>query len=240
MQTLLEKLRDEPFGLALSSGFFGFYAHAGLLSVLEDHGLTPRLVTGSSAGALAGGLWAAGVSAQTMSRVLGELERRDFWDPGVGLGLLRGRLFRERLEALLPVSAIEDARVPLALSVFDILGRRTTVRKSGSLAAAIHASCALPGLFQPVWIDRRPYSDGGILDRPGWLGLDEATFALAHHLPSRGKRRLARRAMTTVVTVRGLPLVTPFSLRRGNEAFATARKAATTALSTVVADVLTV
>ncbi|MEZ0312924.1 MAG: patatin-like phospholipase family protein [Myxococcota bacterium] len=240
MPLLLEKLREEPFSLALSSGFFGFYAHAGLLSALEDHGLTPSLVTGSSAGALAGGLWAAGVSAQTMSRVLCELERRDFWDPGVGLGLLRGRLFRERLEKLLPVSAIEDAGVPLAISVFDILGRRTVVRKRGSVAAAIHASCALPGLFHPVWLERRPYSDGGILDRPGWLGLDSETFTLAHHLPSRGNRPLTRRPRTTVVTVRELPLVTPFSLRRGNEAFATARRAAQKALATAIADVLTV
>jgi NTE family protein len=240
MPLLRDKLRAEPWSLALSSGFFGFYAHAGLLSVLEDHGLVPRLVAGSSAGALAGGLWAAGVSAQTMSRTLSELERRDFWDPGVGFGLLRGRLFRERLESLLPLSAIEDTRISLAVSLFDIFGRRTVVRQSGSIAAAIHGSCALPGLFQPVWIDRRPYSDGGILDRPGWLGLDTETFTLAHHLPSRGKHPLTRRAETTVLAVRNLPLVTPFSLRRGNEAFATARMAAQKALVTAVADVIEV
>ncbi len=240
MQLLLDKLCDEPFNLALSSGFFGFYAHAGLLSALEDHGLTPRLITGSSAGALAGGLWAAGVSAQTMSRVLCELERRDFWDPGVGFGLLRGRLFRERLEKLLPVSAIEDAPTALGISLFDILGRRTVVKKRGDLAAAIHASCALPGLFHPVWIERRLYSDGGILDRPGWLGLDAETFTLAHHLPSRRNVPLVERAKTTVLTVRDLPRVNPFALRRGNEAFSTARMAAQRALATAIADVVTV
>ncbi len=223
MQRLLDKLRDEPFNLALSSGFFGFYAHAGVLSALEDAHLTPKLITGSSAGALAGGLWAAGLSAQALSRELAELRRHDFWDPAIGAGLLRGRLFRERLHRLLPVSAAEDAKVPIAISVFDILRRRTLVRSSGDLAAAIHASCALPGLFQPVWLERRPYSDGGILDRPGWLGLDATTFTLAHNLPSRSKRPLPRRANTSVLSITGLPLVTPFSLGRGREAFTTAR-----------------
>jgi NTE family protein len=196
MPLLLEKLRHEPFSLALSSGFFGFYAHAELLSALEDHGSHRASSPGSP------------------------------------------RALAERLESLLPVSAIEDAHMPLAISIFDIFGRRTVVRKRGGVAAAIHASCALPGLFQPVWIERRPYSDGGILDRPGWLGAGAETFTLAHHLPSRGNRSLTPRPNTTVVTVRNLPLVTPFSLRRGNEAFATARKAAQKALATAIADVV--
>ncbi len=240
MQSLLEKLRGGPFNLALSSGFFGFYAHAGLLSVLEDHDLVPRFVSGSSAGALAGGLWAAGVSAQTMSRVLFALERRDFWDPGLGLGLLRGRLFRERLENLVPVSAMEDAKIPLALSIYDILRRRTSVRDRGSISAAIHASCALPGLFQPVWLERRPYSDGGIRDRPGWQGLDKTTFTLAHDLPSRAKRATQTRPHTSVVSMTGLPRVTPFSLRRGNEAFAVARAGMQRALARRVEDLVVV
>lgn len=238
MQSLGDKLREGPFNLALSSGFFGFYAHAGFLSALEDAGLTPRLITGSSAGALAGGLWAAGVSAGAMRDVLLKLERRDFWDPALGLGLLKGRLFRQRLNELLPVSAIEDAQVPLAISVFDIWSRRTVVRTAGDVATAIHASCALPGLFHPVWIDGRPYSDGGILDRPGWLGLD-ATFTLAHHLPSNSKRSLRQRPGTAVVTPRGLPLVTPFHLRRGDAAFATARRITQTALTLPTANVMT-
>lgn len=238
MQRLLDKLRDEPFNLALSSGFFGFYAHAGLLSAIEDAGLVPKLITGSSAGALAGGLWASGLSAQALSRELTELERRDFWDPGIGIGLLKGRLFRERLERLLPVSAIEDAKIPVAISLFDILRRRTVVRSSGDLASAIHASCALPGLFQPVWLDRRPYSDGGILDRPGWLGLDATTFTFANNLPSNAKRPRPRRANTTVLHIANLPRVTPFALKRGQEAFATARYAMQRALERPVSSSL--
>src|SRR5437762_11950148 len=96
--TLAERLRAEPFELILSSGFFGFFAHAGVVAALEEVGLTPALVGGSSAGALVAGLWGAGVPAAAIRDRLFALKRADFWDPdpllGVGgkrgFGLLRG------------------------------------------------------------------------------------------------------------------------------------------------------
>ena len=58
--TLREQLKQQSFTLSLSAGFFGFYAHAGLVSVLEEEQLTPERLTGCSAGSLIGGLWASG------------------------------------------------------------------------------------------------------------------------------------------------------------------------------------
>src|SRR3954467_4624198 len=101
--TLRDWLRADPFTLAMSSGFFGFYAHAGFLSVLEDEGLLPARVCGSSAGALVAGLWAAGLSTTQIRERFIALRREQFWDVGVGLGVLRGARFRALLEALLPV-----------------------------------------------------------------------------------------------------------------------------------------
>src|SRR5436305_1461254 len=170
MVTLREWLAEAPFTLAMSSGFFGFFAHAGFLSVLEDDGLLPARVCGSSAGALVAGLWAAGVPARRLCEELLLLRRAHFWDARPGLGLLRGALFRARLEALAPVKSFEECRVPLAVSVFDVAARRTTVLREGPLAPAVHASCAAPIMFQPVRIGRRLYLDGGILDRPGLQG----------------------------------------------------------------------
>jgi NTE family protein len=165
MVTLREWLAEEPFTLALSAGFFGFFAHAGVLSALDDAGLLPERVTGASAGALVGGLWAAGLDACEISGQLTALRREDFWDPGVGLGLLRGELFRERLDAVLPVREFAQCRVPAAISTYDVFERRTRVFTSGLLAPAIRASCTFPGLFQPAWYAGRPFLDGGILDR---------------------------------------------------------------------------
>src|SRR5688572_12161512 len=101
----------------MSAGFFGFFAHTGMLAALEAAGLRPKRVTGASAGALVGGLWAAGLDTRSISEELLRLRREDFWDPAPGLGLLKGELFRARLESLLPVPEFEDCRVPAALSV---------------------------------------------------------------------------------------------------------------------------
>jgi NTE family protein len=224
--TLREWLRERPFTLGLSSGFFGFFAHAGLVAVLEEEGLRPARVVGSSAGALVGALWAAGVPAARLRGELLALRREHFWDPWPGAGLLRGRLFRGRLEALLPVRTFEECPIPLALSAFDVLGLRTAVLRSGPLAAAVHASCAAPVLFQPVRIGARLYADGGVLDRHGLAALGADERVLYHHLASRSPwrrrnspaLRVPERPGLRAVALEGLPRLGPFRLARGAEA----------------------
>jgi NTE family protein len=226
VSTLREWLSAGPFTLAMSSGFFGFFAHAGVLSALEDERVLPARICGSSAGALVGGLWASGVPARRICDELRSLRREHFWDVRPGLGLLRGTLFRRRLEALTPVRTFEQCRVPLAVSAFDVLAARTTVLRRGELAAALHASCALPFLFQPVLIEGRLYLDGGVLDRPGLAGAGDGERVLYHHLTSRSPWRRKnspalrppQRPDTHVVALDGLPRVGPFHLERGPEA----------------------
>jgi NTE family protein len=219
-------LSAAPFTLAMSSGFFGFFAHAGVLAVLEDEGLLPARVCGSSAGALVTGLWASGLSARLICDELLLLRREHFWDVRPGLGLLRGDLFRERLEMLMPVATFDACRVPLAVSVFDVGERRTTVVREGALAPAIHASCAAPIMFQPVRIGAHRYLDGGILDRPGLASVRDGERVLFHHLTSRSpwRRRGSpalvppRRPHMEVVATPDLPRLNPFRLERGREA----------------------
>lgn len=239
MPTLREWLREGPFTLGLSSGFFGFFAHAGVLSVLEEEGLLPARVVGSSAGALAGGLWAAGVPARRIREELLALRREHFWDPRPGLGLLRGALFRARLEAILPATTFESCPRPLAVSVFDLAARRTAVLRSGALAPAIHASCAAPVLFQPVRIGGRTYLDGGVLDRHGLAGLDGGERVLHHHLTSRSPwrrrsspaLRIPERPGLRALAFAGIPRLGPFRLGRGAEAMDRAAQATREALS---------
>jgi NTE family protein len=236
--TLREWLRERPFTLALSSGFFGFFAHTGLVTVLEDEGLLPERLAGSSAGALVAGLWASGVSATRLEGELTALRREHFWDPGPGLGLLRGRLFRDRLESLLVARTFAACRAPLAISVYDVLSRATRVVADGDLAPAIQASCAVPLLFHPVWSGGRPLLDGGIADRPGILGVPHGERVLHHHLASRSPWRRrgspsmdvpARHGLLALV-LSDLPRVGPFRLERGPRAFDAARRGAREAL----------
>ncbi|MEZ4220387.1 MAG: patatin-like phospholipase family protein [Polyangiaceae bacterium] len=246
--TLREWLSEGDFSLAMSSGFFGFFAHAGMLVALEDAGVLPARVSGSSAGALVGGLWAAGVDGVHQRDVLMQLQREDFWDPGVGLGLLKGRLFSELLADLLPVRRFEDCRAPAIVSVFDVLSRRTRVIDRGPLAPAIQASCTLPGLFQPLWHQGRPLLDGGVLDRPGIEGLAPGERVLHHHLASRSpwRRRGSdslkppRRAGLHALVVMGLQRLGPFRLHLGKLAFEQARDATRRALNAPLEPVMTV
>ena len=66
MITLRDWLAESPFSLAMSSGFFGFFAHTGMLAALEEAGVLPAEVAGSSAGALVAGLWASGIDAPAL------------------------------------------------------------------------------------------------------------------------------------------------------------------------------
>ena len=237
---LADWLAEKPFGLAMSSGFFSFFAHTGMMSALIEHGLAPSFVAGSSAGALVGGAWAAGLEPDHLADTLLRLERADFWDPAPGLGLLRGKLFDRLLREMLPVDRIEAGRVPIQISVFDIVRRRTAVLRAGDLAVAIRASCAVPGLFHPVWIGRKPYWDGGILDRPGIAGIAEGERLLFHHIASRSPWRAAdlipprRREMTTLV-IEDLPRSGPTRLDAGRRALALAREATRRALARPIA-----
>lgn len=228
MSTLGDWLAEERFALAMSSGFFGFFAHAGLLTALEERGLRPSHVCGSSAGALVAGLWAAGLPTEAIADELHRLERAHFWDPGVGLGVLRGERFQAILERLLPVRTFDETRVPLAVSVYDVRARKVRVLRSGPLARAIRASCAVPLLFHPVWIDGRPYVDGGVADRPGCAGLPEKGRVLYHHLTSKSPWRIAvpepkPNTRLRTIAIASLPRVGPFRLYNGPKAFERAR-----------------
>ncbi len=241
--TLREWLREGPFTLSLSAGFFGFYAHAGALSALEGDGHVPARVAGASAGALVAGLWAGGVDANVMERELILLKREDFWDPGIGFGLLRGRMFRERVRSMLVQQTFEAARAPLSVSAWDVLARRTVVLERGDLSAAICASCAFPGMFQPVWVNGRPMLDGGIADRPGHSGLRHGERVLFLHLPSKSPWRReappipSRHGMVTVAA-RDLPRLGPFRLKRAGDALNRAREAMMAALERPLAPVI--
>ncbi len=232
MPSLRQWLKKGPYTLALSSGFFGFFAHVGVLLALEENGLAPSEVSGASAGALAGGCWAAGCSAESLRRLLFELKRQDFWDPSFGFGLLKGERFRTFVAKVTPVSAIEECRVPLKISVFDLYTRSTHVLERGSLSEGIYASCAVPLLFHPIKINKGLYLDGSIKDRPGLSGISDNTRVLYHHILTRRmagcliklSRPMPRRHMMTVV-VQQLQPVNPFRLEYGKRALLQAHQA---------------
>jgi len=214
-------LTDRPFTLVLSAGFFGFFSHTGLLSALEAVGARPQRIIGVSAGALAGGLWAAGLSAERIATELLALRRQDFWDPGLPLGgLLRGRKFDAELRRVLAPSGIdlvERCPTPFVSIAHDVVRRRTFAVQDGDLATAIRASCTVPLMFRPIVWRGRLLVDGGVSDRIGRSALTPGERVLVHWIPSRSRwRRLPPPTLpgvdAEIIVTPGVPALGPFAL----------------------------
>jgi NTE family protein len=235
---LVERLGETRFELILSSGFFGFFAHSGVVRALEEVGLRPALVGGSSAGALVAGLWGAGLSAETIRDRFFSLKREDFWDPdplfALRGGLLRGGRFQSLLEeALAPlgISRLEECPVPVRVVAFDVRARRVSALQRGHLATAIRASCCVPGMFQPTLFEDRHYLDGGVADRAGIAAATPGARVLYHHLPATSpwrrftpnQNRPPAHPDLHMLCEPSLPRLSPFHLHRGPRAYQLAR-----------------
>ena len=154
----------------LSGGSARGFAHLGVLQVLEREGLRPDLVVGTSAGAMAGALWAAGMSAAEIETLARRVDRATVFDispwrslvAGLGLGLARGERLERLLRAHLPHS-IRDLPTRFAAVATDLNSGGTVVLDDGDLARALRASAAIPGLVQPVRIGSRLLGDGQIV-----------------------------------------------------------------------------
>lgn len=159
--TLKHWLSERPFTLAMSSGFFGFFAHAGVVRALEENGLRPTKYTGCSAGAIIAAAKASGVLQDELEDRLFNLKRNDFWDPGIGLGLLKGEKFEEIVSSIVK-PRFEDLETPCEVVAFRLRNAKAEFIKSGPLPSAVRASCTLPGFFQATKHDGALYIDGGV------------------------------------------------------------------------------
>jgi len=153
-------------GIALGSGSARGWAHIGVLRALLAAGIVPDLVCGTSIGAFVGAAYASGDLDRLEEWVLG-LNRRDvlgFFDVGVAGGLIKGeKLLSFASEAFLDEDFAELER-PFACVATDLANGREVWLKEGSVADAVRASIALPGLFAPHYLDERVLVDGGLVN----------------------------------------------------------------------------
>jgi NTE family protein len=151
-------------GLALSGGAARGIAHAGVLRALAENKIPIDCIAGTSAGALVGAAWAAGMSIDDIE----DLGRKMRWRNVGRLTLSRfGVQSNARLEqymrARLPITRFEDLPIPFAAVATDLRsGTAVVLRDRGDVPFAIRASCTIPGWFVPV-IDEegRQLVDGG-------------------------------------------------------------------------------
>lgn len=183
--------------LCLASSFFGHYAHSGLLVALEEAGLVPERIAGSSGGAIAGGLFAAGLRGDDLLRLVTSFDfKRAFCDvgflfrwPGVltstyGTGLLSGGRMRGFLRKRIGTLRIEDLRGPaVEFGVANLTDGRSEVVGEGDLVDFLVASYAMPVVFCAQRVAGKDYADGGVANETPfeqWLDDDRVRVIVLH------------------------------------------------------------
>lgn len=155
----------KKIGLALSGGGVRGVAHIGLLKFLEEKGVEAQVVAGTSAGAIVGGLYAAGHAAETILQVFRETEIFDFsYVTWIKPGLLDVEKFIPTLSAYFDPDDFAALEKELYIVATKILSGEQAVLHSGSVIKSILASAAFPGIFSPVSIENELFVDGGVLN----------------------------------------------------------------------------
>lgn len=173
------------FGLALSGGGMRGVAHIGVLKALSEIGLKPDIVSGVSAGAIVGAMYADGRSIEEM---VGFFENSSF-TKGVKLNMPKNggfasvRGYKKYLDNMLRSETFEELSTPLVVNATDLLAGSIAYFSSGNLVDAVVASASVPVLFNPAKIDSRFYVDGGFLcNLPAEVLRSQCDFVMGVHV----------------------------------------------------------
>ena len=164
---LAVKRGGPAIGLVLGSGAARGFAHIGVMRALQAHGIAPDIIVGTSMGALVGGCYATNqldtlenwVRSLTRRRIIGYLDVRIG-----GSGIIGGTRLAHELEESIGDAAIEDLPIRFTAIATEIGTGHEVWLTRGSLALAIRASYALPGIFPPVHVGGRWLVDGALVN----------------------------------------------------------------------------
>jgi len=150
--------------LALGGGFARGFAHLGVLQVLEQQRIPISYMAGTSVGSILGAAYASGAPLARIIATCRTLRFRDIARWRVSrLGLASNHRLADLIEQVFESRNFEDLRIPMAVVATDLANGEPVVFTHGNLSEAIRASCAFPGLFEPVQIGTRCLADGGLV-----------------------------------------------------------------------------
>jgi NTE family protein len=162
----LEQIERPSVGLALSGGAARGIAHVGVLKVLAEHNVPIDFVAGTSAGSIAGGALAAGMSLEEIEKLSRTLRWKDMGRMTLSrLGVQSNARMEDFLRKFLPVTRFEEMHIPFAAVATDLQsGEAVVMSGEGDVPFAIRASCTIPGWYVPVVDDKgRQLVDGGLV-----------------------------------------------------------------------------
>lgn len=164
-------IKKQKIGLALSGGGALGFAHIGAIQALEEHGVKPDFISGSSMGAIIGAIYCAGYSPAKIMRIIQaeKLYKLDkLMSPNLNFkqkGLSSHATLRATLKELIPHDCFDSLEIPFAVCVTNITSGTYEYYYSGKgIVDYVVASASIPGVFDPVVIKNTTYVDGGVLN----------------------------------------------------------------------------
>ncbi len=194
----IEPARRPKVGLALGGGFARGLAHIGVLKVLEEEQIPVDFLAGTSVGSVIGAGYASGISAKELDEIAHLVRFKDFsrWTFS-RFGLFSNDKMSIFLGKILRCKTFEELKIPLAVAATDIITGDAAVFTSGGLVDPVRASCAYPGMFQPVQIGSQLLVDGLLAHAVPAMPLREmgaerviAVHLAAHWVKPRGPRHV--------------------------------------------------
>lgn len=150
-------------GLALGGGFARGFAHIGVLQVLEENHIPVACVAGTSVGSILGAAYCSGLPAARLADVCRNIKFKDFARWRISrMGLASNDRMETLIRRCFRALTFEEMKIPLAVVTTDLGTGEPLVFTRGKLVDPIRASCAFPGLFEPVMIGSHCLSDGGL------------------------------------------------------------------------------
>lgn len=178
-------------GLVLSGGGARGIAHLGVIKALQEMGIGFDQIAGTSAGAITGALLAQGYTPDESLRLVESSSFmrhiRPAWNR---MGLFRLDNVVDLYRRYIPHDSFEGLQIPLHVVAVDLNGGEQVVFEEGELIRPVLASCCLPGIFEPLLINKRQYVDGGVLNNlPVDVIENKVNFLIGSHCNVLGPRK---------------------------------------------------
>ncbi len=150
--------------LVLGGGGARGLAHLGAIRELEAAGIRPDLIVGCSAGAIIGAFYADDPELTHIENLLLSLRKADLLDTNIfrsRFGVVRGKMLRKFMKRHLHAKTFSELKIPLIVIATDLFTGEVVELSQQKIPIAVRASCAFPGIFQPVLLHNRYLVDGG-------------------------------------------------------------------------------
>lgn len=154
-------------GLALGAGSSKGFAHIGVLQALDEAGIQIDMISGSSMGAIIGGIYSVGTDLYMLEKFIKSIKLYDYLDVKLPLsgGVLKGERLQELVRVFTHNKTFAETKTPFCCVAVDAQAGKLDVLEEGPLHESIRASMSIPAFFEPVKLNGKTYIDGGVLER---------------------------------------------------------------------------